>query len=180
MIIGITGRPGAGKSEVSRILESMGFVVIEMGSVIKSEMIKKGIEPTPKNTKEFMLHIREMEGDEVIAKKTVEDVLIKNNDNIVITGIRSLTEVEYFKKYIKNIKMLAIKSPQETRFKRLNKRGRSDDPKTFGEFINYRENNETKVGIDEAIESSEYVIENSGTVEELQRSVFLVLEDMNK
>ena len=59
MILCVTGRPGSGKSEVSRILSQLGFQIIEMGAVIKEEMQKQGISPDPKNTKEFMLKIRE-------------------------------------------------------------------------------------------------------------------------
>ena len=62
--------------------------------------------------------------------------------------------------------------------KNLKKRGRSDDPKTLFDFINYKENNETKVGIDSVIENSEYTIENSGTIDDLEKNVFLILKEL--
>ena len=178
MILCITGRSGAGKTELSRILEKIGFHIIEMGAIIKSEMEKEGIAPTPKNTKEFMLMIRELKGEDIIAQKITEKILSQKEENTAIIGVRSLKELEYFKKNIKNIKTLAVISSQEKRFSRLNKRGRSDDPKTLFEFINYKENNETKVGIDFVIENSEYTIENSGTIDDLEKNVFLILKEL--
>ncbi len=149
-----------------------------MGAIIKSEMEKEGIAPTPKNTKEFMLMIRELKGEDIIAQKITEKILSQKEENTAIIGVRSLKELEYFKKNIKNIKTLAVISSQEKRFSRLNKRGRSDDPKTLFEFINYKENNETKVGIDFVIENSEYTIENSGTIDDLEKNVFLILKEL--
>ena len=59
MLLGLTGRPGSGKSETSKILEGMGFRVIEMGYVIKSEMSKiltrSAGKIKPLNEKEFVL-----------------------------------------------------------------------------------------------------------------------------
>ena len=97
----------------------------------------------------------------------------------MIVGIRSLDEINYFKKYIKNIKIVALVSSQETRFRRLNVRGRSDDPKNILEFIKYREENETKIGIEDAIKNSDYFIENSGSLEELEKSIFFLLEEIS-
>lgn len=177
MILCITGRPGSGKTEVSKILEKMGFHIIEMGSIIKSEMEKEGIPPTLKNIKEFMFNIRKLNGEEVVAQKVTEKILSEKGENIAIIGVRSLNELEYFKKNIKSISSIAVVSSQEKRFLRLNKRERSDDPKTLSEFT-YRENNETKLGIDYVIENSDYIIDNSGTISELEKNVFMILKEL--
>ncbi|MGC8479512.1 MAG: AAA family ATPase [Candidatus Micrarchaeia archaeon] len=183
-IICLTGRPGSGKTESSRILKKFGFVLIEMGSIIREEMAKSNVQLTNKNTKEFMLKFREKYGKDIVAKKTLEKIKSTKADNknsdIAIIGIRSIDEQEFFKNNLKKIYTIALVSSQEERFRRLSNRNRYDDSKDMNEFLKYREENETKVGIDKAIENADYIIDNSSTIEELEKNLFMVLKNIRK
>lgn len=179
MILCISGRSGSGKTEASKILSKLGFEIIEMGSIIREEMKKQNIPITPKDTKEFMLKLRELYGDDIVAKKTLEKIKNLQTTNIAIIGIRSTKEQSYFKTHLKNFYSISLLTPVEERFKRLSSRGRSDDPKNMEEFLKYREENQTKVGIDEAIENSQYKIENTGSLEDLEQNIFLLLKELN-
>jgi dephospho-CoA kinase len=56
---------------------------------------------------------------------------------------------------------VAIQSSPETRFKRLYRRQRSDDPKNW-KIFNERDARELSVGLGEAITMAEYKIVNEG------------------
>ncbi len=179
MILFITGKSGSGKTESSKILAKFGFDIIEMGSIIKEEMEKQNIPQTPKNTKEFMLKLRELHGNEIVAKKTLEKIKNTQNKNIAIIGIRSVAEQSFFKQNLNDSYSISLIVPIEERFKRVSVRGRVDDPKTLDEFMKYREENQIKVGIEEAIENSQYKIENTGSLEDLEKNIFLLLKELN-
>ncbi|MEM0286487.1 MAG: AAA family ATPase, partial [Candidatus Methanomethyliaceae archaeon] len=139
----ITGMPGAGKSIVANVAKSMGFKVIVMGDVIREEARRRGIKESPEALGELMLNLRKEEGPDAIAKRCIQN--LSNNDIAIIEGIRSLEELNFFKK-IADVFLIAVHASPSTRFKRLIKRGRADDPKNFEEFIE-RDMREIKIGI---------------------------------
>lgn len=159
----ITGMPGAGKSVVADVARSMGIKVIVMGDVIREEARKRGIKESPESLGELMLALRREEGPDAIAKRCVEN--LSRNDVAIIEGIRSLEELEFFKK-IADVLLIAVHASPSTRFKRLIKRGRADDPKNFEEFLE-RDLREIKVGIGSVIALADVMFVNEGTIEEL-------------
>ncbi|MCX8170078.1 MAG: hypothetical protein N3D72_03195, partial [Candidatus Methanomethyliaceae archaeon] len=74
-------------------------------------------------------------------------------------------ELDFFKMKAK-VCLIAIHSSPSTRFKRLIKRGRSDDPKNLEEFIT-RDMREIKIGIGSVIALADVMFINEGTIEEL-------------
>mgnify|MGYP000554192183 CR=1 FL=1 len=170
MILGITGMPGSGKGEVIKILENEGFLKVSMGDVIREEVKKRGIEQTPENFGKIMKEIREKYGEEIVAKKCAEKIEKHRERNIVIDGIRSLAECEFFKRTVKKLKIVAVHASPETRYKRLVERGREDDPKDWKTFYK-RDMRELSVGIGEVIALSDVMIVNEGTIGELEREV---------
>ena len=60
-----------------------------------------------------------------------------SSGDVVIDGIRSIPEVEVLKK-AGHVKLLAIHASQETRFKHLVDRGRSDAPSSTGRYTRMR------------------------------------------
>jgi dephospho-CoA kinase len=92
-----------------------------------------------------------------------------NSGNVVIDGIRSIPEVEVLKK-AGHVKLLAIHASQETRFKHLVDRGRSDTPASTDEFAG-RDKRELSVGISEAIALADETISNNDlTFDQLKQS----------
>jgi dephospho-CoA kinase len=78
---------------------------------------------------------------------------------VIVDGIRSLSEVEEFKRHFPKFTLIAIHSSPETRFKRLYHRQRSDDPKNW-EIFRERDMRELSVGLGEAIAMAEHLIVN--------------------
>jgi dephospho-CoA kinase len=82
---------------------------------------------------------------------------------VVVEGLRSLDEVEAFKRVF-NVAVLAVHSPPEQRFQRLLKRKRSDDPRNMEEFRE-RDYRELAVGVGSVIALADNMIVNDSTIE---------------
>ncbi|BAA30105.1 dephospho-CoA kinase [Pyrococcus horikoshii] len=174
MIILLVGMPGSGKGEVAKAFRRRGIPVISMGDAIREEAEKRGIPKTPEGLKYVSLKVREELGPGAVAILTIPKVrgIIKRKGIVVIEGVRSPAEVQEFRREFKNerVIILAIHSPPKVRFERLRRRGRSDDPKTWNEFLD-RDKKELGFGIGEVMSLADYVILNNCTFNEFQRKI---------
>jgi len=175
VVVGVAGMPGAGKATVNEIVRSMGYSVVVMGDEVRRETKKRGLKPTPNNLGKIMLKLREEEGPTVMAKRCIPKIEAAASEVVVVDGVRSLHEIAEFKKRFPNFKLVAIHSSPETRFRRLFKRNRSDDPKGWKTFVE-RDLRELSVGLGSAIATADYMIVNEGTKDELRRNIRRVLE----
>jgi dephospho-CoA kinase len=158
--------PGSGKSEVADAFHNAGFPVIVMGDVIRKEVERRGMDVNPKNNKQVMLELRERDGPGAVAKHCVE--LLRNSDSkvVVIEGCRSLAEVDVFDDYAEEVCIVCVHASPKTRYSRLKKRGRKDDPQDWATFRE-RDLREISVGLGTVIALSDIVMVNEGTLEEL-------------
>lgn len=179
IVIGIAGMPGSGKDTVKNIISRYGFPVIIMGDEVRAEAKRRNIKPTPENLGRLMLQIRAEEGPDAVAKRCMGKIRDLDSSVIVINGIRSPSEVEFFRRNFESFKVIAIHASPKTRFKRLLERGRSDDPKDWETFV-IRDRRELSVGLGEVIAMADYMIVNEGTLEELEREVNRVIERVIK
>ncbi|MEM1575850.1 MAG: AAA family ATPase [Nitrososphaerota archaeon] len=173
LVFGIAGMPGAGKTEVCKILsKKFNAPIYIMGDIIRKIAKEKSIEPTRNNLEKIMLKIREEEGPDIIAKRIFEEIKISNIKSkvIIIDGIRSIHEVDFFKKNFENFILLAVIASKENRFLRLFKRRREDDPSSFEEFIR-RDRIETSIGLGAVLAEADFYILNDGTLKELNKQI---------
>jgi dephospho-CoA kinase len=175
VVVGIAGMPGTGKATFNKIAKGKGFTVVVMGDEIREETKRRGLKPTPENIGKIMLQLREQEGPAVVAKRCVSKIEEAKGNIVLVDGIRSLQEVEEFKKHFPNFILIAIHSSPETRFQRLFRRKRSDDPKGWETFLQ-RDLRELSVGLGNAIAMADYLIVNEGTKEEFKMKIHKVLE----
>lgn len=162
IVVGLTGMPGSGKSLVVSAARLIGYDVVVMGDIVREEAKNRGLELNPKNIGKVMLELRENCGTSVIADKCIAKVERKRSGKVIIDGIRSLSEVEAFKKHFPKFSTIAVHSSSEARFNRLYRRGRSDDPDGWELFHN-RDMRELRVGLGNAIALAEYIIINENS-----------------
>lgn len=170
LVIGLAGMPGSGKSLVLNTASENGYAIIVMGDVIREETQKRGLEPTPASIGQTMLKLRQEEGKGVVAKRCIPKIEAANSKKIFVDGLRSLDEAEEFKKHFKNFTLVAIHSSPETRFKRLWKRRRSDDPPNW-ETFHGRDARELSVGLGNTIAMAEHVIINEDDIQIVKRRI---------
>ncbi len=164
-VIGFCGLPGSGKSSALIAVEDLG-IIITMGDVIRKEAINKNIEPNNENLGKIAKELRERGGDAIVAEKSVEMIKNQTNKVIFVDGIRSLSEIEVFRRYWK-FPVIAIETSDYLRYKRIKKRARSDDSKTLIEIMK-RDKRELGFGLKEVINKANYKIMNDSSKEELK------------
>jgi dephospho-CoA kinase len=159
IVVGLAGMPGSGKSLVVETARAEGYAVVAMGDVIREETQKRGLKPTPKNIGKVMLELREKGGASVIADKCIPKIEQQKNRKVIIDGLRSPSEVDAFKAHFSKFSLIAVHASPETRFKRLYRRRRSDDPDGW-ELFHERDMRELSVGLGNAIAMAERFIIN--------------------
>ena len=179
IVIGVAGMPGAGKSVVTKVAERMGYPVITMGDVIREETKKRGLHLTPESMGTIMLKLREEEGLAVIAKRCIAKIESAEGRTVVVDGLRSLDELGEFKRHFEKVVLIAVYASSETRFRRLFRRQRSDDPQHWASF-NERDMRELSVGLGKAIALADYLIINEGTRIEAERKILDVLRKVTE
>ena len=179
VVVGLVGMPGAGKSVVVAVAEGSGYGVVVMGDVVREEAEKRRLEPSPKNLGKIMLELRQKEGNSVIAKSCIPKIENTKENKVIVDGIRNPSEVEEFKKHFSKFSLIAIQSSPETRFKRLYRRQRSDDPKNW-KIFHERDTRELSVGLGEAITMAEYKIVNEGEKAVVKEKVKEILKKVEE
>jgi len=179
IVIGVAGMPGAGKATVVEVARKMGYGVVVMGDEVREETKLRNLEPIPENVGKVMLEMRKEGGPAAVAKRCIPKIEKMKNKVVIIDGIRSLYEADEFKKNFPKFKLLSIHSSPETRFKRIFKRKRSDDPAKWEMFLE-RERRELRVGLGSVIASADVMIVNEGKRGELRTEVQKFLEKVAK
>jgi dephospho-CoA kinase len=158
LIVAITGMPGAGKSTAAQGLVERGWTRIVMGDVVREETRRRGLEPDAANTGEVMQDLRRMMGDSAVAMLCLKTISGAGAAKVVVDGVRSMAEVEEFRKSAK-VLLLAVLASPERRYALLRERGRSDDPLTREMFLK-RDQRELGVGISVPIAMADESISN--------------------
>ncbi|MFZ2470741.1 MAG: AAA family ATPase [Methanothrix sp.] len=127
-IIGFVGLPGSGKGEASQIARQHGLTVVVMGDVIRQEAARQGLEPTDQNLGRIGNALRAADGPDAVAKKTFEWAKAAGKSIIVVDGLRSREEAEFFRTHSEEFHLVEVCAPVEERLKWLAARGRPDDP----------------------------------------------------
>jgi dephospho-CoA kinase len=153
--------PGAGKSTATKGLVAKGWMKVVMGDVIREETRRRGLEADSKNTGEVMKQLRKESGESAVADLCMKAILKTGSDAVVVDGIRSMAEVETFRKKAVVI-LVAVHASPARRFALLMERGRRDDPISDEMFLK-RDERELGVGIGDAIALADEMISNERT-----------------
>lgn len=171
--------PGAGKATVVQVAETIGYGIVVMGDVVREEAKKRNLEPTPENVGRVMLELRKSGGPAVVARRCILKIKENSRKPVIVDGIRSLYETDVLRENFPAFKLLAIHSSPETRFSRLYKRRRSDDPASWETFLE-RDWRELRVGIGSVIACADSMLINEGKKVALEREVKKFLENVTK
>ena len=162
LVVGLAGMPGSGKSLVVETAAMLGYGVVVMGDVVREETLKRRLELNPKNVGQVMLELRRKGGASVVADKCIPKIEQHETAKVIVDGVRSLSEVEAFKKHFANFNLMAVYASPETRFNRVYHRHRSDDPNCW-EVFHERDLRELSVGVGDAIALAEYLVVNESS-----------------
>jgi dephospho-CoA kinase len=177
VVVGVAGMPGSGKGVFRNTVQKIGYPVVIMGDVVREEVKRRNLKPTPKNLGKTMLNLRELDGPAVVAKRCIPKMEKATGRIVVVDGVRSLAEVEEFKKNFPNFILIAIHASPETRYQRLSRRKRSDDPTNWDTFME-RDRRELGVGMGAVIATADHTIINEGTLAQLKTEIRRVMKEL--
>ncbi|NMC09724.1 MAG: flagellar hook-basal body complex protein FliE [Methanothrix sp.] len=176
-IIGFVGLPGSGKSEASQVARQRGLAVLVMGDIIRHEAARQGLEPTDQNLGRVGTALRAAEGPDAVAKRTLEKAMALGEDIVVIDGLRSKDEADFFRASVEEFHLIEISAPVEARLKWLESRGRPDDPdQKAADALELRECRELSWGMCEAMKAADLKLKNEGRLDDFRKNVERLLE----
>jgi len=180
-LLAFTGMPFSGKSEAVKIAKEMDIPVIRMGDMIWEEVKNRKLELSDKNVGTIASRMREENGKDIWARKTLEKIKsVENMNFIVIDGIRNVEEIDLFKRHlVGDFVVVAIEATDKTRQKRALTRDRKDDSKDL-QKIKERDKRELDWGLGRVIASADIVVLNEGSVEDFQKKIREILERLLK
>jgi dephospho-CoA kinase len=176
VVVGVAGMPGSGKGVFRRTVQRMGYPVVIMGDVVREEVKRRNLKPTPENLGKTMLNLRELDGPAAVAKRCIPKLEKATGRIVAVDGVRSLAEVEEFKKHFPNFILIAIHASPKTRYQRLFRRKRSDDPTNRDTFME-RDQRELGVGMGAVIAAADHKIVNEGTLAQLKTEIRRVMKE---
>lgn len=163
-VLGVVGLSGSGKSIVDEVAREMGFSIVIMGDVIREETAKRNLAPTPETVGKVMVEIRIEKGPAVVAKRCIPKIRKASTKQVLVEGLRSLAEVNEFRRSFDSFKVVAIYASPKIRFPRIFGRKRRDDSTDWQTFIE-RDLREINVGISSVIVLADYIIVNEGSLQ---------------
>jgi len=169
-LILISGMPGSGKTTVAKLIGGHGFTVVSMGDAVREEAETRGVGGDIESMSRFMVDLRKELGNDAVARLVERKIEESDSKIIVVDGLRSLMEAEYFKSKGYFVTQVAVLAPVSLRYNRLSNRGRLDDPKILRE-LEERDRVELSVGLGEVIALSDVYILNDGSLKDLEETV---------
>jgi dephospho-CoA kinase len=182
MLIGITGSFGAGKGLAANYLvKQKGFSHFSARSFITEEITRRGL-PIDRDSMTVVANdLRQTYGPSYIFEQLVAKARAGGGDS-VIESIRAVAEVEYIK--ANGGLVLGIDADPQVRYERIIKRGNETDHVSFDKWRQQEINESnpddpTKQDIFGALKKSDYIINNTKTVAELELEIDKFLDKYN-
>ncbi|AWR95084.1 AAA family ATPase [Acidianus brierleyi] len=163
--------PGSGKTLFANLLKEKGFTVISMGDALRKRYEKDA--KYGERLMDYAKRIREIYGDGVVARLSIEEIT-QSTTKIAFEGVRSLAEVEEFKRIGEPL-IVAIHASPQLRYSRMTARMRADDS-TDVNILRKRDLDEISLGIGGVIAMADYVVVNDSTVEEFKKKSTDIIE----
>jgi len=160
-VVAVCGMPGSGKGEFAAMLVSAGVPVVSMGDMIRAEVRRRGLEEAPNVFGEVAASLRAAHGADVLAVRLCDrvDELLTLHPLVLIEGLRGTAEQAVFSsRWGDNYRTVAIVADADTRFQRIQQRGRSEDGDRAA--FEARNQRETGWGLDLLIEQADDTLEN--------------------
>ncbi len=170
MKIAFVGPPAVGKDAASNYIEQKyNLTHISSGDIVRKYVTDNNLGALDrKNLQEVATKLRTEKGGDILIKIAME----KNKDNVILSGLRAIDEVETFKKL--GGLVVSIVAPLEKRYDMARLRGRIDDKVSLEDFkkIESEEKSNTNrnsQNVDKVVEMADLEIINDGTLEDLYK-----------
>ncbi len=181
-LIGLSGTNGAGKDSAGDLLQrKFGYTFVSVSDFLREEASRRDLPHERKFLSQISREWRSKLGEGALVLKVIEGMDATQPNPLVISSIRAKGEVETLHEH--GGVVLWIDADPRLRYERItrNSRGRTEDNKTFEEFLN-----EEKIEMEglpgsqglcmqDVKNSSDFIIDNSNSMAELEEGLKKVL-----
>ncbi len=168
-IIGFAGEIASGKTHSSRyLIEKHKAHSYRFSTPLRDILERIYVPESREALTKISLALREAFGQDILAKIVAADAKASTSELVVIDGIRRLDDISELSKLPEFI-FVYIETDQKLRYERITRRGENsdDNAKTWEQFL-ADHLLETEVGIPSLKAHASQVIQNNGTVAELE------------
>jgi len=177
MIIGLTGKNGAGKGEAAKVLQELGYSYHSLSDALRDELKNQGKEVTRSNLVVIGNEMRKNFGSGILAERTLEK--LSKDELAVVDSIRNPFEVEALRSR-NDFFLLAIGASSQIRFERIKARKRESDPQSYEDFLESeakeaKSDDPANQQLNSTIEMADATLKNESNLDELRGKVQEVL-----
>jgi len=170
----IVGKVCAGKTTLGQYMSSRHpYHLIEASSIMRLVAEEAGVHgPTSFYLARDLLH---QKGPDIVARHIVTMYAGNLGDGYIISGLRTIEEVQYIRECFPACKVVCVESTERTRFERHLHRGRLEGVKTLEEFREH-DRQQWQFGLlPVARDLADIRIENEGTIKDFHRQIEALL-----
>jgi len=171
-LILITGLPGSGKSVAAdMIAKKYDAKIYHTGDLIREEVKKRKLPYTPASDKKVAEWFHKDGNEKLLAKRAWDKVKRTKKNIIILEGFRNVRNVRAIEE-LSGLRpvLVEVKVPFRIRAKRELARGRFKKGETLG-YLRKRDQREKKRGLGYLLRLDKYEIDNSGTLEDLEKNI---------
>ena len=183
LVIGLTGKNAAGKGTVADILSQNNFAYHSLSDSLRDELKRLGKDETRENLIEIGNSLRKEGGPGVLADKMISKLELDSNH--IVDSIRNPFEVNSLRQKLSSntFILISVDADARLRYDRLCSRRRIGDSDSWESFVNQEkqeENNDdpNKQQLSKTMNMADYNIDNSGSLEDLEKQVKIILSKL--
>jgi dephospho-CoA kinase len=181
IILGISGEIASGKDTVAHYLvDRYGATLFMFSDPLRDILGRLHLVENRENLTRISGIIRKEFGDDILSKSIAMDAVKDPGPLVVIDGVRRHSDIEAVKGH-PEFSLIYVEADMRIRYERIVKRRQNsdDETKTFEEF---KKDHllETEIAIPELKDHSRFVVDNSGTLEDLFGQVDAVMAELRK
>ena len=171
MIIAVTGSIAAGETTVCGIFETLGFNKISLSDMLRREAKKRNLSAERDNLRSIGDELRKNQGKDVLAKLAYE---LMDDKNWVVDSVLSYEEGQFLKS--KGALIIGVMAPVNARYERS--RDKLEENLNMEAFLK-KDEHDRGIGVDALVDEADFVINNDGTLKELEDMISLIIETIS-
>lgn len=181
LIFGLVGQIACGKDISKKYLEEKYGTSSHRFSTMLRDILNRLYLPVSRsNLQDLSFNIRNLFGEDTLARVIAEDVKNDRQEIVVVEGIRRMADIVTLKNF-PNFHLIRIVADPKIRYERTVKRNENigDAEKTLEQFLS-DEQRETEREIPIVMAKAKYQIDNNGSLTELYQQIDLIMTKLNK
>lgn len=181
VIIGVAGEIASGKDTAGHyIAEKYQALSLRFSQPLRDTLDRLQLPQNRENMSRLSLHLRKAFGEDILSKVILAEAEKSTSELVVVDGVRRLPDIIHMETD-EHFRFIYVDATPETRYERLIKRRQNTDDatKTPAQF----EKDtllESESQIRDLKSRADFVINNDGTLEELQKQIDEVIAKIRK